>query len=68
MANPHLIAKSNMKYLHWSIKQQLTHHASGGCNMQPGDLLGTGTISGPVRQISSRCCDTHSTQEKKRED
>jgi fumarylacetoacetase len=47
MTEPHLIAKSNFKYLHWSIKQQLTHHASGGCNMQPGDLLGTGTISGP---------------------
>jgi fumarylacetoacetase len=47
LTTPHLIARSNMKYLHWSIKQQLTHHASGGCNMQPGDLLGTGTISGP---------------------
>jgi fumarylacetoacetase len=49
LETPQLIAKSNMKYLYWSIKQQLTHHASGGCNLQPGDLFGTGTISGPVR-------------------
>ena len=30
------------------MKQQLVHHASGGCSMRPGDLLGSGTISGPT--------------------
>jgi fumarylacetoacetase len=35
-----------MKHLYWSCAQQLTHHSVSGCNMQPGDLLGTGTISG----------------------
>jgi fumarylacetoacetase len=35
--------------MYWTIAQILTHHASGGCNLQPGDLLGTGTISTPTR-------------------
>lgn len=46
MTEPHLMAKSNLKYLYWSPAQQLTHHTVTGCNMNPGDLLGTGTISG----------------------
>jgi len=35
--------------LYWSVAQQLTHHAVTGCNMKAGDLLGTGTISGPEK-------------------
>lgn len=31
------------------MTQQLAHHTINGCNLRPGDLLGTGTISGPVR-------------------
>jgi fumarylacetoacetase len=45
---PHRIAASNMKYLYWNICQQLAHHAVNGCNLRPGDLLATGTISGPT--------------------
>lgn len=41
------LAVSNMNYLYWSPSQQLTHHTISGCNMQPGDMLGSGTISGP---------------------
>lgn len=37
------------QYLYWSFKQQLVHHTVTGCNMNAGDLLGSGTISGPVR-------------------
>ncbi len=48
MELPHTISKSNMKYLYWSIVQQLTHHTVTGCNMRTGDLCGTGTISGPT--------------------
>eukprot|EP01128_Nolandella_sp_AFSM9_P004086 TRINITY_DN178_c0_g1_i5.p1 TRINITY_DN178_c0_g1~~TRINITY_DN178_c0_g1_i5.p1 ORF type:complete len:423 (+),score=118.00 TRINITY_DN178_c0_g1_i5:202-1470(+) len=44
---------SNMKYLYWSMKQQLVHHSVTGCNMRPGDLLGSGTISGPDFQYGS---------------
>jgi fumarylacetoacetase len=43
---PYLLSKSNMKDLYWTIGQMLTHHASGGCNLQTGDLIATGTISG----------------------
>lgn len=41
------LALSNAKYLYWNFKQQLVHHTVSGCNMRPGDLLGSGTISGP---------------------
>jgi len=40
------IARSNFRHLYWNIKQQLVHHSVTGCNMNPGDLLGSGTISG----------------------
>lgn len=42
-----VISNSNMKYLYWTITQQLAHHSISGCNMKVGDLCGTGTISGP---------------------
>jgi fumarylacetoacetase len=45
---PTRIATSNARHLYWTAAQLLTHHASNGCNLQPGDLLGTGTISGPT--------------------
>jgi fumarylacetoacetase len=47
MTTPETIATSNFKYMYWSVCQQLAHHASGGCNLRPGDLLASGTISGP---------------------
>ena len=34
--------------MYWTAKQQLAHHSVTGCNIQPGDLMGSGTISGPV--------------------
>ena len=46
---PHLLSRSNMKDLYWTIGQMLTHHASNGCNLQTGDLIATGTISGKER-------------------
>ena len=42
------VTKTNWKYMYWNMKQQLVHHSVTGCNMQPGDLLGSGTISGPT--------------------
>lgn len=41
-----IISKTNFKYMYWTMMQQLTHHAISGCNLQIGDLLGSGTISG----------------------
>jgi fumarylacetoacetase len=46
---PHRLSKGNFKDMYWTPAQMLTHHASNGCNMQPGDLLGSGTVSGPAR-------------------
>jgi len=40
------ICRSNFKYLYWTAKQMLVHHTVTGCNVNPGDLFGTGTISG----------------------
>lgn len=44
---PHLLSRSNTKDLYWTVGQMLTHHASGGCNLQTGDLIASGTVSGP---------------------
>jgi fumarylacetoacetase len=48
MDPPQRICTSNARFLYWNVCQQLTHHASNGCNLRPGDLLATGTISGPT--------------------
>merc|ERR1719422_1075355 len=42
-----VVSKSNFRYMYWTMKQQLVHHTVTGCNMRPGDLLASGTISGP---------------------
>ena len=44
-----VITRTNFKHMYWSTAQQLAHHAIGGCAMQTGDLLGSGTISGKSR-------------------
>jgi fumarylacetoacetase len=48
MAKPVTISRSNFRHLYWNICQQLAHHTITGCNMRPGDLLASGTISGPA--------------------
>jgi fumarylacetoacetase len=54
MEAPHVITRTNFQNLYWSISQQLAHHTVNGCNLQPGDLLASGTISG--RTEESRGC------------
>jgi len=54
MQTPHLITRTNFQNLYWSIAQQLAHHTVNGCNLQPGDLLASGTISGSTEE--SRGC------------
>jgi fumarylacetoacetase len=44
---PSRLSGTSFKHQYWSIAQMVTHHTMGGCNLQPGDLLGSGTISGP---------------------
>ncbi len=45
---PHRVSHSNTTDLYWTLAQLVAHHTSGGCNLVPGDLFGTGTISGPT--------------------
>jgi fumarylacetoacetase len=49
MPAPHRIALTNARHLYWSIRQQLAHHTITGCNVRPGDLMASGTISGPAK-------------------
>ena len=46
-ADPMLLSSSNFKDAYWTIAQLVAHHTVNGCNLTPGDLLGTGTLSGP---------------------
>lgn len=46
--SPMLLSRGNLRDLYWTVAQLLTHHSSNGCNLRPGDLLATGTISGPA--------------------
>jgi fumarylacetoacetase len=48
-ARPTTIAQTNFKYMYWTMAQQLAHHTVSGCNTRVGDLMGSGTISGPTR-------------------
>lgn len=48
MTQAGVVSRSNFKHMYWTMKQQLAHHSIGGCNMNPGDLLASGTISGPT--------------------
>ena len=44
-----LLTRTNHRHLYWDIRQQLVHHTSNGCNVRAGDILASGTISGPER-------------------
>ncbi|MFO7694515.1 MAG: fumarylacetoacetase [Vicinamibacterales bacterium] len=44
---PFRLSASNLRDLYWTLGQMATHHASGGCNLRPGDLMASGTVSGP---------------------
>jgi fumarylacetoacetase len=45
---PQRLSGSSFRHAYWTVAQMITHHTVGGCNLQPGDLLGTGTQSGPT--------------------
>jgi fumarylacetoacetase len=49
MREPIRLSHSHARHMYWTFAQIVTHHASGGCNLTTGDLLGTGTLSGPDR-------------------
>ncbi len=43
------LSRSNLSQMYWTFGQMAAHHASNGCNLRPGDLLGSGTVSGPEK-------------------
>ncbi len=47
--DPALLSRSNFKEAYWTVAQLVAHHSVNGCNLQTGDLLGTGTLSGPAK-------------------
>jgi fumarylacetoacetase len=47
---PARISHSNFRQLYWTLGQMIAHHTSNGCNLRPGDLLGSGTVSGPTKE------------------
>lgn len=49
------VCRSNYKYMYWTPQQQLAHHTVTGCNINPGDLMASGTISGEVCSKLSYC-------------
>jgi fumarylacetoacetase len=53
-AEPFLVSRGSLTDLYWTPAQLLTHHASNGCNLRPGDLMASGTVSGAAP--SSRGC------------
>ena len=44
-----VVCNSNFKYMYWNMAQQLAHHTVNGCNIKAGDMLASGTISGPTK-------------------
>jgi fumarylacetoacetase len=46
---PMRLSRGNFRDLYWTVAQLLTHHASNGCNLRPGDLLASGTVSGALK-------------------
>jgi fumarylacetoacetase len=47
---PVRLSRGRVGDLYWTFAQMLAHHTSGGCNLEPGDLLASGTVSGPARE------------------
>lgn len=51
---PHRLSRGNFKDMHWTLAQMIAHHASNGCTLRHGDIIASGTVSGPTRD--SRGC------------
>jgi fumarylacetoacetase len=49
---PHRLSLGHARHMYWTVAQMVAHHTCNGCNLRPGDLLGTGTISGPTEDDS----------------
>ena len=54
MSEPVRLSRGNFRDMYWTVAQLIAHHTANGCNLQPGDLIASGTISGPAKE--SRGC------------
>jgi fumarylacetoacetase len=52
MKSPHRLSRGNSRDAYWTPAQMVAHHTSNGCNLRPGDLLGSGTLSGAAPQAA----------------
>ncbi|MBV9158414.1 MAG: fumarylacetoacetase [Acidobacteriaceae bacterium] len=50
MAQPMLVSQGSFKDMYWTLAQMVAHHTSNGCPLRPGDLIGSGTVSGPQKR------------------
>ncbi len=50
MREPMLVSRSDFSTLYWTLGQMIAHHTSNGCPIRPGDLIGSGTVSGPGKR------------------
>jgi fumarylacetoacetase len=50
MSEPVRLSRANFASLYWTLAQMVAHHSSNGCNLRPGDLIGSGTVSGPEKE------------------
>jgi fumarylacetoacetase len=50
MGGPMRLSRTNFRRMYWTLAQMVAHHASNGCNLRPGDLIGSGTVSGPEKE------------------
>jgi fumarylacetoacetase len=49
MPAPIRVSHANFRWMYWTLAQMIAHHTSNGCNLRPGDLIGSGTVSGPEK-------------------
>ncbi len=49
MPSPVRVSRTNFRRMYWTLPQMIAHHTSNGCNVRPGDLIGSGTVSGPEK-------------------
>ena len=55
MREPVRVSRGNLRELYWTLAQMVAHHTSNGCNLRPGDLLATGTVSGAAAESVGAC-------------
>ena len=50
LAEPFRVSRASFKNMYWTLAQMVAHHASNGCSLRPGDLIASGTVSGPEKE------------------